>query len=195
MAVRVPAGTEADNFVAEDTDGRQWFVKVYRDRNTIDQDQSAVDLAMFACAGGVPVPSVHRTIAGRVIGETQGMALSLLDYMAETTTAEDGLIGKRWENVGLVLGKLQRLLARYPSYRPSLRPATGIIDVARARFRFDKLIDDYQRLDSLSSDQQWARCILLCNAARCYRRHRRSSKVSHCWECKSCTVISPRRTC
>ncbi|MGP5015793.1 hypothetical protein ACTXJX_18550, partial [Glutamicibacter ardleyensis] len=49
---RVPAGTEADNFVAEDTDGRQWFVKVYRDRNTIDQDQSAVDLAMFACAGG-----------------------------------------------------------------------------------------------------------------------------------------------
>ncbi|OKX85532.1 hypothetical protein AKL15_11805 [Corynebacterium glutamicum] len=46
MAVRVPAGTEADNFVAEDTDGHQWFVKVYRDRNTIDQDQFAVDLAI-----------------------------------------------------------------------------------------------------------------------------------------------------
>lgn len=155
-AVRVPAGTVTDNFIVQDQCGQRWFAKVYRDPSTLAQEQAAIDLAVFARTDGVPVPRVHRTLAGGHIGEAQGVALSLWDYVADAETAERGLTGERWENVGIVLGKLHRRLASHPAHRPTVRPATRLYDLAQAQVRYDRLIETYQRLEVLDEDQEWA---------------------------------------
>ena len=65
---RIEAGTATDNYVASGRAGRRWFVKVYRDPRTLPSELEAIELAMFARAGGVPVPAVHRTLGRRTRG-------------------------------------------------------------------------------------------------------------------------------
>lgn len=153
---RVHAGTATDNYVVSDVSGRRWFAKVYRDHSTLHAEQSAIDLAEFACAGGVPVPHLHRAKDGDQLGRAEHTAMSLWDFVEDAVTAEGGLSGAGWTRVGAVLGRLHRRLAEHPAARPSRHPAAGICDGEKARRRYDWLIAKYQQHTRLDEFQVWA---------------------------------------
>lgn len=155
-ASRIPAGTATDNFVVESGSGERWFAKVYRDQRSLALEQDAIDCALYSREGGVPVPALRRDAAGRSIIRSEGIALSLWEYIEGAQTAEGGLAGERWENVGAVLGRMHRRLATHPAARPSSGPASGLCDVPRARLLYDRLIDAYQQRHVLDEDQEWA---------------------------------------
>ncbi|TCC59766.1 aminoglycoside phosphotransferase [Kribbella pittospori] len=151
---KIAAGTATLNFHVTDDEGDQWFAKVYRDRTVLQHELAAVELAEFARAGGVPVPGVRRTRAGKLIDDAGPM--SLWEYVADAETAEGGLTGDRWQAVGAVLGRLHRRLADHPAAAPKMRPASGLKDADRTRARFDWLITEYSRRETLSSFEAWA---------------------------------------
>lgn len=155
-ATRIPAGTATDNFLVESGSGEKWFAKVYPERSSLAEEQAAIELAMFARAGGVPVPAVRPTVTGHCISRIGGLSMSLWEFVEGAETAEDGLAGERWATVGTVLGRLHRHLAGHPAGRPSERPAADLCDVPSAHLRYDRLIEAYQRCDSLDGDQSWA---------------------------------------
>lgn len=156
ITTRVHAGTATDNFLVKDEQGREWFAKVYREHSTLEQEQAALELALFSRERGLPIPEVHRTSTGAYIGQTAGIALSLWDYVAGAETAESGLTGQRWVNVGLTLGRLHSQLAHHPAGLPTTQPPTGLYDLQHAQHRYDRLIEAYQRLNFLDADQEWA---------------------------------------
>lgn len=150
----IPTGTATINFRVVDGDGRAWFVKVYRDPTRLDRDRAAIELSLFAGAGGVPVPRLLRTRDGGLISEGTP-PLSVWEYVEQAETAEGGLTGRRWVSVGTLLGRLHRRLAEHPSLAPAPRPATGLVDLARSRERHRRLIAGHgDRSDSFAA---WAR--------------------------------------
>ncbi|MFC0675666.1 phosphotransferase enzyme family protein [Brachybacterium hainanense] len=153
---RIAAGTETDNFAVHADDGRRLFAKVYRDHNALDEDRAAIALSQFAAAGGVPVPTAHRSRSGDVIGTSHGVSLSLWDLVADARTAEDGIRGERWVHVGRTLGMLHRRLAEHPAADPQRRPASGVADVVRARGRYDRLIEEHRGRAARDADAAWA---------------------------------------
>lgn len=84
----MPAGTSTDNFMVESGSGERWFAKVYRDQHSLAQEQAALDLAMFARAGDIPVTALRPDTAGNVILRSEVIALSLWEYIEGAETAE-----------------------------------------------------------------------------------------------------------
>ena len=109
--VRIPAGTATINYRVIDDAGDHWFAKVYRDPTRLERERAAVELAEFARAGGVPVPSVRRTRDGELIKDSGPLPMSVWEFVTEAETAEGGLTGDRWPAVGTMLGRLHRRLA------------------------------------------------------------------------------------
>ncbi|WP_435057722.1 phosphotransferase enzyme family protein [Streptomyces sp. bgisy060] len=135
-----PAGTATRNYVAEDREGRPWFVKAYPPGIDVDQERQALVLGEAARAAGVLVPAVRRTVAGEVIASAGGLSVSVTQYVADTETAEGGLSGGRWEAVGEAVGRLHRALARHPVGPPRPVAARAVCDVARAGRRLEELL-------------------------------------------------------
>jgi homoserine kinase type II len=154
---RIEAGTATDNYVATGRAGRRWFVKVYRDPRTLPSELKAIELAMFARAGGVPVPAVHHTLGGELVAAlTDESAVSLWDYVDDAVTSEGELRGARWAAVGTILGRLHRCLADHPAATPTKQPATRLRDLKQACTNFDWLIAQYQVRSELNEVETWA---------------------------------------
>lgn len=154
---RVDAGTATDNYVAGGPGGRRWFVKVYRDPGSLSSEREAIELAMFARAGGVPVPAVHRTRDNDLVAAvTDDAAVSLWDHVDDAVTAEGEVRGARWAAVGAVLGRLHCRLAQHPAAAPATHPATRLRDLEQACTRFDGLIAQYQARPELDEFEAWA---------------------------------------
>jgi len=154
---RIEAGTATDNYVASGRAGRRWFVKVYRDPRTLPSELEAIELAMFARAGGVPVPAVHRSLDGELVAAlTNPFAVSPWDYVDDAVTAEGELRGARWAAVGTVLGRLHRRLAEHPAAAAGQLSATRLRDLEQARIHFDWLIVQYQARGELNEFETWA---------------------------------------
>lgn len=154
---RIEAGTATDNYVASGGAGRRWFVKVYRDRRRLPAELGAIGLAMFARAGGVPVPAVHRTLEDELAAVlTSESAVSLWDWVDDAVTAEGGLRGAWWTAVGAVLGRIHRCLAGHPAAAPVRRPASRLRDLEQTRRNFDVLIAEYQARPELNEFETWA---------------------------------------
>ena len=154
---RIEAGTATDNYVASGRAGRRWFVKVYRDPRTLPSELKAIELAMFARAGGVPVPAVHHTLGGELVAAlTDESAVSLWDYIDDAVTAEGELRGARWAAVGTVLGRLHRCHADHPAAASVQQPATRLRDLEQTRSHFDWLIAQYQVRPELNEFETWA---------------------------------------
>lgn len=153
---RILAGTNTVNYRVLDEDGRQWFAKVYR--GNLDREREAIDLTEFARRGKVPVPEVRRTLAGDLLDKR--VPMSLWEYV-DGETAEGGLTGHRWPEVGTVVGRLHRRLSEHPAAAPALRPAVEVRDMRRAARSFEQLIASFEARPSLSPFEEWA-----CEAAR-----------------------------
>ncbi|MEV7866636.1 phosphotransferase [Streptomyces sp. NPDC088124] len=135
-----PAGTATRNYVAEDREGRRWFVKAYPRGTDMEAERQALALGEAATAAGVTVPAVRRTVTGEVIASADGLSVSVTEYIAGTETAEGGLSGGRWDAVGEAVGRLHRALARHPVGPPRPVAAREVCDIARAGRRLEKLL-------------------------------------------------------
>ena len=151
----IPWGREV-YYLVTDCSGDQWFAKVYRDRAVLQREQDAAELAEFARAGHVPVPSVHRTRKGKLVEDTGRLPMSLWQYIADAETAEGGLAEPHWQAVGAVVGRLHRHLADHPAAAPTARTATEVCDIERSRATFDRLITAYSRRPTPDPYVAWA---------------------------------------
>ncbi|MET9887939.1 phosphotransferase [Streptomyces sp. NPDC006430] len=135
-----PAGTATCNYLAEDREGRRWFVKAYPHGTDMEAERQALALGEAARAAGVPVPAVRRTVTGEVIASAGGLSVSVTEYVAGAETAEGGLSGGRWDAVGEAVGRLHRVLARHPVGPPRPVATREVCDVARAGRRLEELL-------------------------------------------------------
>ncbi|WP_394426494.1 phosphotransferase enzyme family protein [Streptomyces sp. SGAir0957] len=154
---QIPVGTATWNYKVTTRSGRQYFAKVYLDRASMSREREAVELAAFARGGGVPVPAVHPTREGALVEDVGRLPMSLWDFVADTETAERGLVGARWPAVGTVLGRLHRHLADHPAAAPRPRAGAEVCDLKRARARYERLLSEYGRRGELSSFEEWAK--------------------------------------
>jgi len=135
-----PAGTATRNYVAEDREGRRWFVKTYPRGTDLVEERQALALGEAARAAGVPVPAVRRTVTGAAIASAGGLSVSVTEYVTGAETAEGGLSGGRWAAAGEAVGRLHRALARHPVGPPRPVAAREVCDAARAGRRLEDLL-------------------------------------------------------
>jgi Ser/Thr protein kinase RdoA (MazF antagonist) len=154
---RGPVGTATRNYVARDSDGGGWFVKAYPAGAVLDAERQALELGQFARLGGIPVPTVRRTLDGDLIATAGEMALSVAAYVENAETAEGSLFGDRWAAVGETVGRLHRTLARHPAGPPRRVPAREVCDVKRARQRLGRLLARFAERPPASGFPAWAR--------------------------------------
>lgn len=154
---QIPAGTNTRNYRVTDRNGGLWFAKVYRDHQALQQERAAVSLAEFVREGGVPVPSLRRTLEGDLVEARGPVAMSLWAYLPDVQTAEGELTGERWPAVGEAVGLLHRRLADRPGVRPVVVPSSGVGDLPGNRARFERLITVYDRKSELGDFEAWAR--------------------------------------
>ncbi|MFE4513403.1 phosphotransferase [Kitasatospora sp. NPDC056783] len=152
-----PLGTATRNYIAQDTRGKRWFVKVYPPSTDLTAERRALELAEFAGRTGVPVTVAKRTWNGSLITATGDVALSVHAYLDGTETAEGGLRGERWPAVGAVVGRLHRGLAEHPVSRPArLVPSEEVCQFPDARRRLTALIARYEALTPRTDFERWA---------------------------------------
>lgn len=151
-----PAGTATRNYVARDSDGGRWFVKVYPAGADLDAERRALELGEFARLGGLPVPAVRRTPDGDLIAAADGMAMSVAAYVENAETAEGGLSDDRWAAVGETVGRLHRTLARHPAGPPHRVPVREVCDVRGAGQRLERLLARFARRPPTSGFPAWA---------------------------------------
>ncbi|MFB7467683.1 phosphotransferase enzyme family protein [Streptomyces sp. NPDC056224] len=153
-----PRGTATRNYLAQEHDGRRWFVKVYPPGTDLQGEQEALRLGEFARGSGVPVPAVRRSPAGELVVTAEGTAVSVSEYVDGAHTAEGGLHGCRWAAVGEAVGRLHRALAQHPTGSPRPVPASEVCDVQRSRQRLQRLLAQYGRGTTARGEfAAWAR--------------------------------------
>ncbi|MEU9576103.1 phosphotransferase enzyme family protein [Streptomyces chilikensis] len=153
-----PSGTATRNYLAEDLDGRRWFVKTYPDGTDPAAEEQALALGEYARRAGVPVPAVRPTAPdGRLVAAADGLSLSVSAWVEDAETAEGGLFGDRWAAVGETLGRLHRALAHHPAGPPRPVPARQACDVERAERRLRGLLARWTATAVASEFGRWAR--------------------------------------
>ncbi|MGW0551838.1 phosphotransferase enzyme family protein [Streptomyces altiplanensis] len=136
-------GAATRSCLAEDSNGRRWFIKSYPAGADLPAELEALKLDEFARIGGVPVPAVQRSSAGDLIVTAGGTAVSVIEYVDGAQTAEGSLHGDRWAAVGEAVGRLHRVLARHPAGPPRQVPVREVCDVEWAGQHLEKLLTRY----------------------------------------------------
>ncbi|MFI1163262.1 phosphotransferase enzyme family protein [Streptomyces sp. NPDC020801] len=128
---RVPMGTDTINRRVLTTDGRRLFVKEYEPTADLDAARSAWDMSEFCRAADLPVPRVWPDRHGNLVALTEGSAWAVVDeHPGRVTTSAMGVA--RAEHIGMVLGRMHRVLAAYPlpRLRQHTRWRTGSVEDA-----------------------------------------------------------------
>ncbi|MEU3553327.1 phosphotransferase [Streptomyces fragilis] len=153
-----PSGTATRNYLAEEGDGRRWFVKTYAVGTDLAAEEQALALGEYARRAGVPVPAVRPSLTdGRLIAATGSVSLSVSEWVEDAETAEGGLFGDRWAAVGALLGRLHHTLAHHPVGPPHLVPARQVCDVERAERRLCRLLSRWTATATDTEFDRWAR--------------------------------------
>lgn len=144
----VHQGTETINWRAQTENGPSLHIKQYR-RPTTDDEQharAAWDMSEYCRAADLPVPRVWPDRDGHLLTTTGGMSYAVLDEVSGRV-ATGPMTVEHAEHLGLVLGRMHRVLAAYPLL-PWHRPP---------------------RWRTLGVDEGIARCTYTLNTAR--KRH------------------------
>lgn len=108
-----PAGSESVNRRVLTADGRRLLVKEYATSVDVDLAKAALDMSEFCRAADLPVPRVWPDRDGDLVAVSEGSAWAVVDEVlgrVDTTTTNMA----RAEHIGLVLGRMHRVLAAYP---------------------------------------------------------------------------------
>ncbi|MEN8649097.1 phosphotransferase [Streptomyces sp. 21So2-11] len=139
----VPMGTDTINRRILLADGRRLFVKEYASIADLDAARSAWDMSEYCRAAQLPVPRVWPDRDGNLVTLAEGSAWAVADE-APGRVAAGAMTVARAEHIGMVLGRMHRVLAAYPlpkrvqpsrwrtgSVEDALRKCDTVLDTAR----------------------------------------------------------------
>ncbi|MFE7808742.1 phosphotransferase enzyme family protein [Streptomyces sp. NPDC057430] len=109
----VPMGTDTINRRVLTTGGQRLFVKEYASAAAVHAARSAWDMSEFCRAADLPVPRVWPDRDGDLVAVAEGSAWAVIDE-APGRVATGAMTVARAEHIGMVLGKMHRILAGYP---------------------------------------------------------------------------------
>ncbi|WP_435212000.1 phosphotransferase enzyme family protein [Streptomyces sp. bgisy034] len=109
----VHMGTDTINRRVLTEDGLRLYVKEYRATADIAAAGTAWDMAEYCRAGRIPVPRVWQDVDGDFVTIAEGCAWAVVDEAPGhvSTTAMTGALA---EHIGVVMGRMHRILAAYP---------------------------------------------------------------------------------
>lgn len=131
---RVPMGTDTVNRRVLTSDGRRLFVKEYASTADLDAARSALDMSEFCRAADLPVPKTWADRDGDLVALSEGSAWAVTDE-APGRVATTAMSVARAEHIGMVLGRMHRVLAAYPlpKFVQQSRWRTGTVEDALSR--------------------------------------------------------------
>ncbi|WP_327356346.1 phosphotransferase enzyme family protein [Streptomyces sp. NBC_01304] len=110
---KVPIGTDTINRRVLTNGGHRLFVKEYASSADVSAARSAWDMSEFCRAADLPVPRVWPDRDGDLVAIAEGSAWAVVDE-APGRVATGAMTVPRAEHIGMVLGKMHRVLAAYP---------------------------------------------------------------------------------
>ncbi|WP_327255484.1 phosphotransferase enzyme family protein [Streptomyces sp. NBC_01244] len=131
---QVPMGTDTVNWRVLTHDGQRLYVKEYPLTAELEAARAAWDMSEFCRAARLPVPRVWPDRDGNLLSLADGSAWAVVDE-APGTVATSAMTVARAEHIGMVLGRMHRVLAAYPlpRLRQQTRWRTGSIEDALAK--------------------------------------------------------------
>ncbi|MCC0094619.1 phosphotransferase [Streptomyces flavotricini] len=93
--------------------GDRVYIKEYPGGGTLHEVRAALDMAQFCFAAQLPVPRVWPDESGDVLSEFGGSAWAVVSE-APGRISPHVMSGPQAEHIGMVLGRMHRVLAAYP---------------------------------------------------------------------------------
>ncbi|WP_173985666.1 phosphotransferase enzyme family protein [Streptomyces sp. P3] len=109
----VPMGTDTINRRVLTADGLRLFVKEYRSLADVDAARAALDMSEYCRAARLPVPRVWPDVDGNLVTISEGRVWAVVDE-APGRVATSAMTGSLAEHIGVVMGRMHRVLAAYP---------------------------------------------------------------------------------
>ncbi|MFF8868181.1 phosphotransferase enzyme family protein [Streptomyces sp. NPDC015139] len=134
MVEPVPMGTDTINRRVLTTDGARLFVKQYRSVADVDAARAAWDMSEYCRVAQIPVPRVWPDVDRNLVTISEGSAWAVVDE-APGRVAAGAMTIPLAEHIGLVIGRMHRVLAAYPLPKrvQQSRWRTGAVEDALAQ--------------------------------------------------------------
>ncbi|WP_332757683.1 phosphotransferase enzyme family protein [Streptomyces sp. MT206] len=131
---QVPMGTDTVNWRVVTSSGQRLYAKEYPPTADLEAARAAWDMSEFCRAARLPVPRVWPDRDGNLISLDDGSPWAVVEE-APGTVATSAMTVARAEHIGMVLGRMHRVLAAYPlpRLRQHARWRTGSIEDALAK--------------------------------------------------------------
>ncbi|TQE29142.1 phosphotransferase [Streptomyces ipomoeae] len=130
----VPMGTDTVNRRVLTADGLRLFVKEYRSVADVDAARAALDMSEYCRAARLPVPRVWPDADGNLVTISEGRVWAVVDE-APGRVATSAMTVSLAEHIGVVMGRMHRVLAAYPLPKrvQQSRWRTGAVEDAVAK--------------------------------------------------------------
>ncbi|MET7775080.1 phosphotransferase [Streptomyces sp. NPDC005388] len=109
----VHMGTDTINRRVLTVDGLRLFVKEYRSVAEVDAARAALDMSEYCRAARLPVPRVRPDADGDLVTIAEGSAWAVIDEVPGHV-ATSAMNVDLAEHIGVVMGRMHRVLAAYP---------------------------------------------------------------------------------
>ncbi|MGQ4329191.1 phosphotransferase enzyme family protein [Streptomyces hayashii] len=139
----VPMGTDTINRRVLTADGLRLFVKEYRSLADVDAARAALDMSEYCRAARLPVPRVWPDVDGNLVTISEGRVWAVVDE-APGRVATSAMTVSLAEHIGVVTGRMHRVLAAYPLPKR----------VQQSRWRAGAVEDAVAKCDSLMAMAQ-----------------------------------------
>ncbi|MGK5496725.1 phosphotransferase enzyme family protein [Streptomyces sp. URMC 125] len=134
VAEPVPMSTDTVNRRVLTSEGHRLYVKEYASLAHLDSARAAWDMSEFCRAAQLPVPRVRPDRDGNLLTLADGRAWAVVEE-APGRVATSAMTVARAEHIGMVLGRMHRVLAAYPlpRHRQHVRWWIGSVEDALVR--------------------------------------------------------------
>ncbi|RSN18748.1 phosphotransferase [Streptomyces sp. WAC 01325] len=157
----VHMGTDTINRRVLTTDGLRLFVKEYRSTADLDAARAAWDMAEYCRAAQLPVPRVWPDADGELVTIAEGSAWAIVDEVPGHVTTTPMSVALA-EHIGVVMGRMHRVLAAYPMPKLVQQSRWRLGAVADAASKCNSVLatavrQGHDRLDQLRLDMDQRR--------------------------------------
>ncbi|MFK0279883.1 phosphotransferase enzyme family protein [Streptomyces sp. NPDC090499] len=152
----VPIGTDTINRRVLTMDGLRLFVKEYRSTADVDAARATWDMSEYCRAAQLPIPRVRPDLDGDLVTIAEGSAWAVTDE-APGRVATSAMTVALAEDIGVVMGRMHRVLAAYPMPQRVQQSRWRTITATEAAARCTKVLamaarHGHDQLEQLRSD-------------------------------------------
>jgi homoserine kinase type II len=115
---RLYEGFDTRNWVISTSAGTRWFVKQYPSSSKREDQLEALCVSVGMHEAGIPTPRVLRTYDGQLVGEHDGTAVAVFEFIEDARPSRSMNLAQM-HAAGALLGRIHTELRRWPTLRPS----------------------------------------------------------------------------